>query len=56
MKEYKCTDRITKDFSDTKKIILNKIDYKKVNEIIKERREVSMNYIKNCLEKVKNEK
>lgn len=56
LKEYKCTDRITKDFSDTKKIILNKIDYEKVNGIIEERREVSINYIKNCLEKVKNEK
>ncbi len=56
LKEYRCTDRITKDFLDTEKIILNKIDYEKVNEIIKERREVSMNYIKNCLEKVENEK
>lgn len=56
LKEYKCTDRITKDFSDIEKIILNEVNYEKINQIIKERREVSMNYIKNCLEKVKNEK
>lgn len=56
LREYGCTDRITKDFSTTSEIIAQKIDYSKVNEIIKERRDTSMKFIEKCLEQVKNEK
>lgn len=56
LKEYECLDRITKDFSDSSKIIEKKMDYSRVNEIIKERRDTSMKFIEKCLEQVKNEK
>lgn len=56
LKEYECLDRITKDFSDSSKIIKKKMDYKKINNLIEEKRELSLNYLKKCLERVSNEK
>lgn len=56
LKEYECLERITKDFSTTSEIVTKKINYKKINEIIKEKRDISTKFIESCLEKVKNEK
>lgn len=56
LKEYNLTSRITEDFSDSSEIIRNKINYNEVNEIIEERRKVSLNYIKECLGSIHNEK
>lgn len=56
LREYECIERITKDFSDISEITIKKIDYKKVNKTINKKRELSMDYIKSCLEKVENEK
>lgn len=56
LKEYECLDRMTKDFSDSSKIISREMDYKKINSLIEEKRELSLNYLKKCLERVFNEK
>lgn len=55
LKEYNLTSRITKDFSDSSNIIKNNINYDEVNKIINERRNVSLNYIKECLGSINNE-
>lgn len=55
LKEYNLISRITKDFSDSSNIIKNNINYDEVNKIINERRNVSLNYIKECLGSINNE-
>lgn len=53
LEEYNMTARKTKDFSNIEEIIKTPIDYKEVNKIIDERRDVSLNYLKECLENIK---
>lgn len=54
LEEYNMSVRKTEDFSNIEEIIKTPINYNQVNEIINERREVSLNYLKECLESIKN--
>lgn len=53
LEEYELIDRISEDFKDIEDIAMKLVDYNKVNKLLKEKREISMNYIKMCLESVK---
>lgn len=54
LEEYNMDTRKTKDFSNIEEIVKSSINYNEVNRVIDERREVSLNYLKECLKSIEN--
>lgn len=49
MKEYGLVERVLDDFSELKSIAEEKIDFDTVNDLVKEKRELSLNYLKEAV-------
>lgn len=56
LEEYGLSDREISDFSNISTLLSNEINYEKVNLLIKEKRQQSLDYIRTCLRSVNNEK
>ena len=55
LEQHGLTHRITEQFENLEEIAKEPINYDSVNEIMEKEREVSMNYLKSCLEEIKDE-
>lgn len=56
LEEYELSDREIIDFSEISTLLNNEIDYEKVNLLMEEKKQQSLDYIVSCLENVNNDK